>query len=496
MQMKPTVQHELPHRLVRQEGPTVRWRVQVSVAEGQQFIELSKPFARLGAEKRSELWLPALGAPVAVFMHATNEGVFVYDLSCPGVFARHAAGVWKTGQEIVVGPYRLTLLEYRYLGLAQTVQGPMYELDIETKKPGRNVFRPMHSVAFLGQSARCDLRLRHRSISELHCAFLEFPEGLMVVDLFSVGGVWIHNAEVDQSLLRHGDQVRCGEVDLVAKRSTEGVSEGSFPTQEASPVVVSVEDRSKDRHSPGSLPESAAARKVADSMAATESRFAEQQTEPMRGETRSGGSELDPGGLVASNLSGVDPITDGSRSKVPFATGSLGEIVGKPPLSPPAASSVTPWRSLRGDKATAHSDIAHSAVASGEPMMSGVDSARSPNPPMATTATAAPPFNGVSRGASRVQRGPTVIVAEQPRQEMSVMERIVESRKLDAARAFRWKVVQVLTMFLAAALMGWAVWSRIPTGWRSLILNSAQQPNPPTTTLDAVELGGSKSKKP
>lgn len=80
-----------------------------------------------------------------------------------------------------------------------------------------------------------------------------------------------------------------------------------------------------------------------------------------------------------------------------------------------------------------------------------------------------------------------MIVAEQPRQEMSVMERLVESRKQDADRAFRWKLAKILSMFLVAATLGWIVWSRIPPGWRSLILNFGQQSPPTAASPEAGE---------
>lgn len=474
----------------------VRWRIKVAVAEGQQFIDLSKPFARLGAEKRCELWLPALGAPVAVFMHATNEGVFVYDFSCPGVFARHAAGIWKSGQEIVVGPYRLTLLEYRYLGLVQTIQGPMHELDIETKKPGRNVFRPMHSVAFLGQSVRCDLRLRHRSIAELHCAFLEFPEGLMVVDLFSPSKVWSHHAEVDYSLLRDGDTVRCGEVDLVAKKITEGVSGGG---------VQAVMDRSAIAVETGHWVKQDSPL----SPAALASQWSSVPSGPQVHAEKAVVSIPERTGAFVQAPS----LATGHRNPEGSAEAALerrGEDAGRPSepteteagigdgtstsLSSafPGPSTVRPWRSLRGDDQSGQGSAStgtNTEIRRSEP------NASTPRPPSAPTA-ANPPYNGVSRGAARVERGPTVIVAEQPRQEMSVMERLVESRKQDAERAFRWKMVRILSMFLFAASLGWIVWSRIPPGWRSLILNLGQQSAPSTPPSIGIDPKGAKSGLP
>jgi hypothetical protein len=490
MPLKPTAQPELPHRLVRQEGPMVRWRIRVAVAEGQQFIDLSKPFARLGAEKRCELWLPALGAPVAVFMLATNEGVFVYDFSCPGVFARHAAGIWKAGQEIVVGPYRLTLLEYRYLGLAQTSQSPMHELDIETKKPGRNVFRPMHSVAFLGQSVRCDLRLRHRSIAELHCAFMEFPEGLMVADLFSPSKVWIHQAEVDYSLLRDGESVRCGEVDLVAKKMTEGVSGGGGEAgMDRSPFEV--ETGQWVKHEPSLRPAQLAAQ-WANAPTSSQVLPAENVASIADRTTRVQSPSGAAGHVAPLASADAAPDPHGAEAVLQPTHGltQIGSGTGNSLSSAsPGPSAVRPWRSLRGDGQTAQESS--SAGGNLEPPRSGPTSAMAK--PSVASAPGLPPYNGVSRGAARIQRGPTVIVAEQPRQEMSVMERLVESRKQDADRAFRWKMARILSMFLIAVSLGWVVWSRIPPGWRSLILNLGQQSAPSPSAPNGIEVRGAKS---
>jgi hypothetical protein len=489
--MKPTPQQELPHRLVRQERPMVRWRIKVAVAEGQQFIDLSKPFARLGAEKRCELWLPALGAPVAVFMHATNEGVFVYDLSCPGVFARHAAGIWKAGQEIVVGPYRLTLLEYRYLGLAQTSQSPMHELDIETKKPGRNVFRPMHSVAFLGQSVRCDLRLRHRSIAELHCAFLEFPEGLMVVDLFSPGKVWSQHAEVDHSLLRDGDSVRCGEVDLVAKRITEGVSGGGGQTGlDLSPNEIATGQwvNQAPSHRPAAVaaqwegapagPLQHPAQAVVSIPGGT-SCLLQTAAEESGQVDRMASAEV----AMEQPAAGLGSPANQLASDVRAGSGTSFSSASSEP------SAVRPWRSLRGDSQTSQ----EAALAGINSELRRTEPASSASQPSAAPAVVPPPYNGISRGAARVQRGPTVIVAEQPRQEMSVMERLVESRKQDAERAFRWRLARILSMFVIAISLGWIVWSRIPPGWRLLILNFGQQSSPSTLPTGESETKGAES---
>jgi hypothetical protein len=472
----------------------VRWRIKVAVAEGQQFIDLSKPFARLGTEKRCELWLPALGAPVAVFMHATNEGVFVYDFSCPGVFARHAAGIWKTGQEIVVGPYRLTLLEYRYLGLAKTSLGPMHELDIETKKPGRNVFRPMHSVAFLGQSVRCDLRLRHRSIAELHCAFLEFPEGLMVVDLLSPSRVWSHHAEVDYSLLRDGDSVRCGEVDLVAKKITEGVSGGGGQAG-IDRVPIEVEPGQRVKQESPLSPAALASQWSSGAAGSQEHPEKAVLSIPERTGQFAQSSSLATGYLNPASSVEVSSEPHGANAGTPLqpmateaGTGAGNSIFS----ASPGPSTVRPWRSLRGD-----GQPSQGSVSTGTNPEPGRNEPSSPNSkPSPPPTFVAPPYNGVSRGAARVDRGPTVIVAEQPRQEMSVMERLVESRKQDAERAFRWKMARILSMFLCAVSLGWVVWSRIPPGWRSLILNLGQQSAPSTPSSMGIEVKGAKSGQP
>jgi cobalamin biosynthesis Mg chelatase CobN len=153
----------------------------------------------------------------------------------------------------------------------------------------------------------------------------------------------------------------------------------------------------------------------------------------------------------------------------------------------PTPSTVRPWRSLRGDGQAA--ERSSSAGSNAEPPGSEPISATA----KPSTASPLPPYNGVSRGAARVQRGPTVIVAEQPRQEMSVMERLVESRKQDAERAFRWKMARILSMFLIAVSLGWVVWSRIPPGWRSLILHLGQQSAPSPSALDGIELKGAGS---
>ena len=65
----------------------------------------------------------------------------------------------------------------------------------------------------IGRSAAADIRLDDPSVSRRHALIVsELPDSLRILDDRSLNGVVVNGARVREAVLRHGDEIRLGEV--------------------------------------------------------------------------------------------------------------------------------------------------------------------------------------------------------------------------------------------------------------------------------------------
>jgi len=89
---------------------------------------------------------------------------------------------------------------------------PVAEVLLEAEAPGSEGFtwRMGSVLALIGQSDRCQLRLRSKQIAPIHCALLRTEVGVWVVDLLSTNGIKANGCACKLALLVDGTELNLG----------------------------------------------------------------------------------------------------------------------------------------------------------------------------------------------------------------------------------------------------------------------------------------------
>ena len=90
----------------------------------------------------------------------------------------------------------------------------------EELEPGTLTFRILPgSVKTVGRATRADFVVDAALVSRFHCRLTATPAGtLEIEDLRSTNGTYVNDRRVDRLLLREGDRLRVGRVELVVGR--------------------------------------------------------------------------------------------------------------------------------------------------------------------------------------------------------------------------------------------------------------------------------------
>lgn len=181
-------------------------------------FSFNQPFVLIGRSPDCDLTLPDRSIS---FRHAYLQRMFGRIL-CVDLASRTGTH-WEQGQRpfgwfdehhpIKVGPYELKLVSHV---LDDEPEAPEFDAKtffrsfsdhsvlptvslqhLSRRGPGESwtINRP---ITLVGASHRCKLRLKHKSVSVVHCSLLLMPDGLWVVDLLGRGGT-----RVDGDLVRH-----------------------------------------------------------------------------------------------------------------------------------------------------------------------------------------------------------------------------------------------------------------------------------------------------
>jgi len=84
-------------------------------------------------------------------------------------------------------------------------------------------FRVLPGVArTIGRSTGADFILDAALVSRVHCQLLALGDGALEVrDLESTNGTYVNGQRVDRAVLKEGDKLRVGAVELVVMKSTK-----------------------------------------------------------------------------------------------------------------------------------------------------------------------------------------------------------------------------------------------------------------------------------
>lgn len=75
------------------------------------------------------------------------------------------------------------------------------------------------NVKTVGRAARADFILDATMVSRLHCRLAAGAAELEVVDLASTNGTFVNGQRIDRAVLKDGDRLGVGRVELVVTRS-------------------------------------------------------------------------------------------------------------------------------------------------------------------------------------------------------------------------------------------------------------------------------------
>jgi pSer/pThr/pTyr-binding forkhead associated (FHA) protein len=205
--------------------------VTVSDASGERTVHLATPFARIGSLPGADIVLPSDDVPPrALYLHATEKGIFCLPLVEPTEHAKLFHGWLQRGQWLTLGPYQLCA---ELDGAAATQsdppepqnEGPALDAKLlaEPTQPSivvshhgrhletRSLARPL---TILGRTRPSTVRVRDPGLSGCHCALYWTGKAMWIIDLASTGGTSFADAAIAAGPLPPGERFQAGNVEI------------------------------------------------------------------------------------------------------------------------------------------------------------------------------------------------------------------------------------------------------------------------------------------
>ncbi|HVA48500.1 MAG TPA: FHA domain-containing protein [Pirellulales bacterium] len=178
-----------------------------------------KPFARIGRDRRAEIALDdASLLPCHAYLQTTREGIYCAGLA-PGV----PTGWLLPNATIQIGSFRIHASLYnekQAVAALPDPQGkhsaaaPYPELRVFSGK-GRDIFTDhafSRRMTLVGRQAPATWRIKHGTLSRIHCAFVWEEGELWLIDLFSSNGTRVADRKFDAGALKAGQDFSLGMV--------------------------------------------------------------------------------------------------------------------------------------------------------------------------------------------------------------------------------------------------------------------------------------------
>jgi pSer/pThr/pTyr-binding forkhead associated (FHA) protein len=81
------------------------------------------------------------------------------------------------------------------------------------------------NIKTVGRAPRADFVVDAALVSRLHCRLAAGAGEIEAVDLESTNGTYVNGQRVDRAVLKEGDKLRVGAVELVVMKSTKAGAE-------------------------------------------------------------------------------------------------------------------------------------------------------------------------------------------------------------------------------------------------------------------------------
>jgi hypothetical protein len=192
---------------------------------------VNRPFARVGRDQRCDVPLSESSLlPCHLYLHATEDGVYFVSLD-----DNWSSGWLLPSDEVKVGPFRLRAT---VVGL-KCEQPPLHDLQAKESEsslcPQLRVFAGAHGntdirlprrLTLLGRESPATRRIKHATISRVHCAMFWNGQELWLVDLFSSNGTRLRGQRFEAGRLATGSEFRLGAVRIkyLGNQETAGVA--------------------------------------------------------------------------------------------------------------------------------------------------------------------------------------------------------------------------------------------------------------------------------
>lgn len=221
---------------------------------------LQQPFALVGRHERADVCLPD---PDVSRRHALVQVVAgrAYCLDLGSRTGTHWAGGKRRGwvpdgAAMSVGPYYLSVAPgcadnaaippdgWDPLARGSAGRYALPAMRLHILNHGTTVQRWLMNrvLAVIGSDETCKVRLRGPGVSRHHCALVDTPAGVWMIDLQRRGGIDVNGTLVCQALLEDGDQVQLGAFTIIVEDDERTTGPRTFATAATATVPPTATD--------------------------------------------------------------------------------------------------------------------------------------------------------------------------------------------------------------------------------------------------------------
>lgn len=238
--------------------------VTVEGPKGNTCTTVDKPFARVGAHPDCEVVLDGDIDLAALYLHATDDGIYFVRLSPIDMGA--SQGGWLDEGDFVniAATYRISARlantdggrpQLDLLEKSKKPPFPVCQVFIDGHKPTNNRLRRRLTV--VGRRKPSNLRIRTEFLSATHAVFYQDDDECMwVIDLCSRNGTWLGKQRTAVARLDVGEDIRLGKVVFRYQRLSEGKYNGRKthdPVDEDESALLALDDLFADEALSGEL---------------------------------------------------------------------------------------------------------------------------------------------------------------------------------------------------------------------------------------------------
>jgi pSer/pThr/pTyr-binding forkhead associated (FHA) protein len=194
-------------------GATGPLRLTVEHATGTDRHLLHQPFAVVGRDPRADLRVADGSAARRHFYLQILFGrLLCLDLTKGSPDGRkQPPHRWlPPATEIRLPSTTIRLVDTPGVMSPQLPSSPQITLGITGGAAEKAELRIRHPLVLIGQAHECQVRLRDERVSRFHCALVNTPAGLWVVDLLGRGGIALNGSLVRSARFDDGDELRLG----------------------------------------------------------------------------------------------------------------------------------------------------------------------------------------------------------------------------------------------------------------------------------------------